>query len=78
MIGEFGVARAWKSEQRAGWIRNAGAVFKANPQVKAVLYFESDPDDRKLDGMFSIADDPAALAAFVELANDPYFNPKRS
>jgi hypothetical protein len=77
MIGEFGVARAWRSEQRAGWIRNGAAVFKANPQVKAVLYFESDPDDRKPDGMFSIADDPAALAAFIELANDPYFNPKR-
>jgi len=27
--------------------------------------------------MFSIADDPAALAAFIELARDPYFNPKR-
>ena len=42
-----------------------------------MLYFESDPEDRKPDGMFSIADDPAALAAFIELARDPYFNPKR-
>jgi hypothetical protein len=76
MIGEFGVARAWKSEQRAAWIRNGAAVFKANSQVKAVLYFESDPEDRKPDGMFSISDDPAALTAFIELARDPYFNPR--
>ena len=77
MIGEFGVARSWKSERRAAWIRNGAAVFKANPQVRAVLYFESDPEDRRPDGMFSIADDPAALAAFIDLARDPYFNPKR-
>jgi hypothetical protein len=77
MIGEFGVARAYDPAKRAAWIRNGAAVFKANPQVKAVLYFESDPEDRKPDGQFSIADDPAALAAFVELAKDPYFNPRR-
>jgi hypothetical protein len=74
MIGEYGVARQYRPEQRAGWIRNGTAVFKANPQIKAVLYFESDPEDRKLDGMFSISDDPAALAAFKEMAADPYFN----
>jgi hypothetical protein len=74
MIGEFGVARQWPSEKRAAWIRNGAAVFKANPQVKAVLYFESDPEDRKPDGMFSISDDPEALAAFKEMAKDPYFN----
>jgi beta-mannanase len=74
MIGEYGVARQYDSAKRAAWIRNGTAVFKANPQVKAVLYFESDPEDRKLDGMFSIADDPLALAAYVEMAKDPYFN----
>jgi beta-mannanase len=77
MIGEFGVARAYESAKRAAWIRNGAAVFKANSQVKAVLYFESDPEDRKPEGRFSISDDPAALAAFVELARDPYFNPRR-
>lgn len=74
MIGEFGVARQYPSSQRAAWIRNGAAVFKANPQVKAVLYFESDPEDRKADGMFSITDDAPALAAFREMAADPYFN----
>jgi hypothetical protein len=77
MIGEFGVARAYESAKRAAWIRNGAEVFKANTQVKAVLYFESDPEDRKPEGRFSISDDPAALAAFVELARDPYFNPRR-
>ncbi len=74
MIGEYGVARQYPSAQRAAWIRNGTAVFKANPQVKAVLYFESDPEDRKPSGRFSIADDPEALAAFAEMARDPYFN----
>jgi hypothetical protein len=74
MIGEYGVARQYPSAQRAAWIRNGTAVFKANPQVKAVLYFESDPEDRKPDGRFSIADDPLALEAFAEMAKDPYFN----
>ena len=31
MIGEFGVARAWKSEQRAGWIRNGGGRLQGQP-----------------------------------------------
>lgn len=74
MIGEYGVARQYESAKRAAWIRHGTAVWKANPQVKAVLYFESDPEDRKTDGMFSIADDPEALAAYKEQAADPYFN----
>jgi hypothetical protein len=75
MIGEFGVARAWSPEQRAAWLRNAGAVFKANPQIKAVLYYESDPDGNEPTGHFRLADDPAAMAAFTAMAREPYFNP---
>lgn len=75
MIGEFGVARAWGTGQRAAWLRHAGTVFKANQQIKAVLYFESNPDGNDSSGQFKLADDPDALAAFGELARDPYFNP---
>jgi hypothetical protein len=77
MIGEFGVARAWGAAQRAAWLRDAALVFKANPQIRAVLYFESDPDngDGTPQQQFSVADDPPALAALAALAEEPYFNP---
>jgi hypothetical protein len=76
MIGEFGIARVWGAEQRASWLRDAAAVFKANPQIRAVMYFESDPTDNKgANQQFQLSDDPTALAAFQELAREPYFNP---
>jgi hypothetical protein len=78
MIGEFGVARAWGTGPRIAWLRDAALVFKANPQIRAVLYFDSDPDNG--DGSprqeFGVSDDPPVLAAFGELAREPYFNPR--
>ncbi|MFD0594551.1 hypothetical protein ACFQZ4_20735 [Catellatospora coxensis] len=46
MIGEYGVSRAWTAGQRASWLRDATTVFRRNTQIKAVLYFESNPDNR--------------------------------
>jgi hypothetical protein len=78
MIGEFGVARAWGTAQRAAWLADAARTFEANPQIRAVLYFESDPNDNKgPTQQFQLSDDPAALAAFRSLARAPYFNPMR-
>jgi glycosyl hydrolase family 26 len=74
MIGEFGVAKVWGPEQRAAWLRHASSVFKANPQIKAALYYESNPEGNGSNGQFRLADDPDAMAAFVELAREPYFN----
>jgi hypothetical protein len=77
MVGEFGVARAW-GDQRAAWLRDAGATFKAHPQIRAVMYFESDPTDNEgLTQQFELSDDPSALAAFKALADEPYFNTLR-
>lgn len=75
IIGEFGVARAWGSASRAAWLRDAARTVKANRQVKAVSYFESDPDGNGATGQFRLADDAPAFAAFAELTGDPYFNP---
>ena len=75
IIGEFGVARAWGSAQRAAWLRDAARTIKANPQVKAVSYFESDPDGNGGKQQFRLSDDAPAFDAFVELTRDPYFNP---
>jgi Glycosyl hydrolase family 26 len=77
MIGEFGVARVWGTEQRAAWLRDAALVFKANPQIRAVLYFDSNPEngDGSSRQEFRMSDDPSVLAAFADLAREPYFNP---
>jgi Glycosyl hydrolase family 26 len=73
IVGEFGVARAWGSQRRAGWLRDAMRTFKANPQIKAVVYFESDPDGNGPKQQFRLLDDPPALQAFTKLTADPYF-----
>jgi hypothetical protein len=56
---------------------NAGTVIKANRQVRAVSYFESDPDPRDRAQQFAISDDPTTLSAFTRLSSDPYFTPRR-
>jgi hypothetical protein len=76
IIGEFGVAKAWGSAARAAWLRDARRCFKANPQIKAVAYFESDPDGNKPTQQFQLTGDPAAFHAFTSLTEDPYFNPR--
>ncbi|WP_432980051.1 glycoside hydrolase family 26 protein [Dactylosporangium sp. CA-233914] len=77
MVGEFGIARSWGTSQRAAWLRDASSTFKANPQIRAVLYFESDPTDNKgPTNQFMVSDDPAVLAAFrTSLAQDDYYKP---
>jgi len=75
VIGEFGVARAWGSAGRAAWLQDAERTFKANPQIKAVAYFESDPDGNPPTKQFQLAGDQPAFRAFHTLAKDPYFNP---
>jgi hypothetical protein len=76
MIGEYGVARAWPSAKRAAWLNDAAHVFRTNPQIKAVLYFESNPDDRTEHGEFALSEDEPALDAFIKTARDPHFNPR--
>lgn len=75
IVGEFGVAQAWGSARRAEWLRDAARLFKANPQIKAVCYYESDPEGNGAKQRFRLAGDPPAFAAFTDLTRDPYFNP---
>ncbi|WP_433210769.1 glycoside hydrolase family 26 protein [Dactylosporangium sp. CS-047395] len=80
MIGEFGIARSWGTGQRSAWLRDASATFKANPQIRAVLYFESDPTDNKgPTNQYMVSDDPDVLGAFrTSLAQDEYYRPMTS
>ena len=75
IIGEFGVAKAWGSAGRAAWLRDAERTFKANPQIKAVAYFESDPEGNGPTKQFQLSGDKPAFKAFHALVKDPYFNP---
>jgi hypothetical protein len=75
IIGEFGVAKAWGSAGRAAWLRDAERTFKANPQIKAIAYFESDPEGNPVTKQFQLTGDKLAFKAFHALAKDPYFNP---
>ncbi|HET6529745.1 MAG TPA: glycosyl hydrolase [Actinoplanes sp.] len=78
IIGEFGVAKAWGSAGRAAWLRDAERTFKANPQIKAVTYFESDPDGNGPTQQFQLTGDRPAFRAFAEMTRDRYFNPGRT
>ncbi|GAA1601781.1 glycosyl hydrolase [Actinoplanes couchii] len=75
VIGEFGVAKAWGSEARAAWMKDAIRTFKANRQIKAVAYFESDPEGNGPNQQFQLTGDKRAFRALLRLAKDPYFNP---
>jgi hypothetical protein len=75
IIGEFGVAKAWGSAGRAAWLADASRTFKANPQIKAVAYFESDPAGNGPKQQFQLTGDEPAFSAFARMSKDPYFNP---
>jgi hypothetical protein len=77
VIGEFGVASVWGTAARARWLRDAMRTFKANPQIKAVAYFESDPERNKPNQHFALADDPGAFQVYRSLVRDRYFGPHR-
>jgi glycosyl hydrolase family 26 len=77
VIGEYGCPRSLAPDERAAWLRDAAAVFRANTKIKAVLYFEANPTDRSSDRFhYQIRDDPPALEAFRQMVQDPYFNPR--
>ena len=69
------MAKAWGSASRAAWLRDAERTFKANPQIKGVAYFESDPAGNGPKQQFQLSGDRAAFTAFAAMTKDPYFNP---
>ncbi|HKT05128.1 MAG TPA: glycosyl hydrolase, partial [Rugosimonospora sp.] len=74
VLGEFGVAEAWGEPARTAWLAGAVALVRANPQIKAACYFDSNPDGNAAAQRFQL--DGSALAAFTKLARLPYFNPR--
>jgi beta-mannanase len=73
MIGELGVAGT--TEQRIAWLTGALGTVRADPQVKAVVYFESSGGaNPTLDT--SLMGDPAVLATYSRLVRTSYFSPR--
>ncbi|GAA4092843.1 glycoside hydrolase family 26 protein [Actinomadura miaoliensis] len=77
MVAEFGVPRSY-GERRAEWLRKAAQTLQ-HPQVKAVVYFNSnenatEPRDERR--KYSVTDDRHAVSALREFATVPYFNPR--
>ncbi|NVI87044.1 hypothetical protein HUX53_07125 [Actinomadura sp. BRA 177] len=77
MIAEFGVPKAYGT-RRADWLREAAKTLQ-DPQVKAVVYFNSDEqaeNARDKRRAYSVNGDKHATSALRELATTPYFNPR--
>ncbi|WP_229399211.1 glycoside hydrolase family 26 protein [Micromonospora okii] len=72
VIGEFGVTYPGEPGQRGAWLREAGDYVKRHPQIKAAVYFAAKQTKPAYDSTFD--DDPEGLAAFRELAADPWFS----
>ncbi|GAA4205264.1 glycoside hydrolase family 26 protein [Actinocatenispora rupis] len=76
IVGEYGAPKSYGPAVRAEWLRGAAAEFKANPQIRAACYYDSDPDRDRPVERYALRGDPAALRAFADMARDPWFNPK--
>jgi hypothetical protein len=75
MIGEFGVPVSYGDTRRAAWLRAARQVVLADTQIKALLYYDSNPAGQGPQGSYALDGDNAALAALRAIARQPYFNP---
>jgi hypothetical protein len=76
IIGEFGVADAYGPTARAAWLQEAGAVFQSDGQIRAVCYFDSDPDGAIPQQSFALPEGSAPMDAFGAMARADYFNPE--
>jgi hypothetical protein len=79
MIGEYGVSSSsYTAQQRARWLRDAAKTAQDDPQVKALVYFDSDPAAKppQRSSSFLLDKGSAALQAFRAVADESYFNPR--
>jgi hypothetical protein len=77
MVAEFGVPKSYGT-RRAEWLREAAKTLQ-DPQVKAVVYFNSNEEAdgaRDTRRAYSVTGDAHAMSALRELATAPYFNPR--
>jgi hypothetical protein len=64
MFGEFGANETWGSDVRVKWLTALKGVLAANPQIKSLVYYDSNAGDAR----YSLQGDPNALAALAAVA----------
>ncbi len=70
MVGEFG-AQERNPGDKAQWLTDARQALKTQfPGIKAILYFDANKDYD-----WRVSSSPETLAAFRDMANDPWFTP---
>jgi hypothetical protein len=76
MIGEFGT-QAGGAGARARWLADVGELVQRTPQIKAILYFDSniDRDGRKRN--WSLQSHGEDVRAYGTLMAEPYFNTRK-
>jgi hypothetical protein len=77
MIGEYGVQRSYGPQQRARWLLAAAQTVRDDPQIKALVYFDSDPAGSAPVSAMAIDYGTAPMQAFRRIARSRYFNPGR-
>jgi hypothetical protein len=76
MVGEFGISRAVPPSQRAAWLQEAADTFRANPQLLAMVYWDSGFDSAETFN-FSLGGDGPAMASFRSVVRRRYFDPRQ-
>ena len=77
MIGEFGVPQRYTPTQRSQWLDGVVQTVRANAQVRALVYFDSDPSGAAPLNSLKIEPGTAAMRALQQMADSTYFNPRR-
>ena len=74
MIGEYGVPQSYSAQRRAQWLHDAEQTVVRDPQIKALLYFDSNLTGPSPQTSYGL--DAGPLAAFRAIADNRYFNPR--
>jgi hypothetical protein len=74
MIGEYGVPQSYGAERRTQWLHAAEQTVVRDHQIKALLYFDSNITGPSPLTSYGLEAGP--LAAFRDIADNPYFNPR--
>ena len=77
MIGEYGAPRSYGPQARAVWLQDVAGVARADPQIKALVYFDGDPPANSPGGQYGLDPGSAPMRAFRHIAREPYFDPAR-
>jgi hypothetical protein len=75
MIGEFGVPERYGSQLRAQWLEGAARTARSLTQIKAMVYFDSDPTGAAPGDSMFLSYGTLPMREFQQIAEEPYFNP---